>query len=100
MVANGAPLLRARSYYSHDRQYGGADSESLSRARNTFANFCDAFQVPRPLRATCLPCALRNTEHYLPSLVHDSRGLPEDALWDLIHSRVHSAARTLRIREQ
>jgi len=86
-------------YYTPDRQYGGLDDESLPRARATFSSVCDAFSVPPPFRAVCLPFALRLTEHDLPALVQDNRGLPENNLWDMFHSRTYSPARTLRVRE-
>jgi len=76
-------------YYTPDRQYGGLDDESLPRARATFTSVCEAFSVPPPLRATCLPFALRLTEHNLPALAQDNRGLSEHDLWDVIHSRVY-----------
>jgi len=86
-------------YYTPDRQYGGLDDESLPRARATFSSVYDAFSGPPPLRAVCLPFALRLTEHNLPALVQDNRGLPENNLWDMFHSRIYSPARTLRVRE-
>jgi len=86
-------------YCTPDRQYGGLDDESLPRARTTFTSVCQAFSVPSTLRAVCLPFSLRLTAHNLPALVEDNCGLAEDDLLDVIHSRVYSTARTLRIRE-
>jgi len=86
--ARGAPpshppstAIRAVAQYcTADRQYGGLDHESLTRARSNFASICDAFSVLRSLRATCIPFALRMSEHNLPALAQDSRGLSEEAV--------------------
>jgi len=86
-------------YYTSDRQYERPYVESLPRARATFPSVFGAFSVPPPLRAVCLPFALRLSEHNLPALDQDNRGIPEPDLLDLIHSRVYSTARTLRVRE-
>ena len=86
-------------HYTPDRQYGGLDDESLSRAHATFTSICRAFSAPPPLRAVCLPFALRLTQRNLPSLVQDNRGLPEQDLCDIIQPCVYSTARTLRLRE-
>jgi len=42
-------------------QYGGLDDKSLPRARAIFTSVCEAFSVPPPLRAVCLPFALHLT---------------------------------------
>ena len=76
-------------YYTPDYQYGDLDDESLPRARATFNSVCEAFSVPSSLRAVCLPFPLRLTEHNLPALAQDNRGLSEHDLWDVIHSRVY-----------
>jgi len=86
-------------YYSADRQYSGLDNESYNRARSTFIGICDAFAIPAHQRASCIPCGVRSSEHNLPALVSDSRGLSESAVWALIQNRIHTDARNLRIRE-
>lgn len=85
-------------FYTPARQYGGREDESLARARTTFFRTCDAFNVPYTHRNTCIQFAVKQTEHNLPALVHDLDGIPADAIWDAIETRVCSTARDLRNR--
>jgi len=64
-----------------------------------FTRFCVAFSVPAHLRGVCLPFAVHNTEHKLPALVSDCRGLLEAAIWDKPYERIHDTAREPRVHE-
>lgn len=96
--SNATNTRAVAQYFTKDRQYGGLDTESLTRTRATFDQVCDAFEVPMRVRAACIPFTLRQTDHNLPALVADHRGAPAEHLWELIHKRVATTARFLRLR--
>lgn len=74
---SSASNMRAvAQYFTKDRQYGGLDTESLTRTRATFDQASDTFEVPMRSRAACIPFTLRQTDHDPPAIVADSRGAP------------------------
>lgn len=85
-------------YYQPARQYEGADTESLFRARAEFFHMCDVFQVPPSLRGACVPFSLRASDHNLPTLVLDNPMHTAEDLWELINRRVNTTARDVRLK--